>query len=277
MMDDPSTRFPPGHWYSPLPDLKEIRGRAEAIFARPPVLQGIDLNADGQCRLLRAFGAGPAIGWQDDATPGRRYRYNNDWFGAHDALALAGMLAYFRPRRIIEVGSGWSSAALLDAADVLEMDVALTCVDPDPSRLDRLLTDADRRRVTVEPCPVQAVAIETFDALAADDVLFIDSSHVAKVGSDVNWLFFEVLPRLAAGVLVHVHDVFYPFEYPADWVYEGRAWTEAYLLRAFLMHNTAWRIAYWCDYLTHFHRDALALYLPAALTRTGGSLWVRRI
>jgi hypothetical protein len=107
-------------------------------------------------------------------------------------------------------------------------------------------------------------------------MLIIDSTHVAKIGSDVNHLMFDVLPRLAPGVLVHVHDIHYPFEYPREWVYQGRAWNEAYLVRAFLMSNVAWEIVFFNSFIAARHGEALAASLPPAKDSAGSSLWLRR-
>ena len=115
-----------------------------------------------------------------------------------------------------------------------------------------------------------------FATLEENDILFIDSTHVAKIGSDVNYLFFEVLPRLRAGVYVHVHDIFHPFEYPRAWIYEGRAWTEAYMLRAFLTFNTAFEIVLFNTFLERFHRERFAHKMPLCLRNEGGSIWLRR-
>ena len=125
---------------------------------------------------------------------------------------------------------------------------------------------------------------ETFGALAHDDILFVDSSHVARFGSDVVHLFLEVFPTLAPGVIVHVHDIFWNFEYPREWLLEGRPWNEAYLLRAFLAHNAAFEVLLFNDYVARFHWDHLASRLPIATTpapgspfrNAGVSLWMRR-
>src|SRR5690606_22964232 len=112
-----------------------------------------------------------------------------------------------------------------------------------------------------------------FDRLEADDILFIDSTHVAKTGSDVNYILFEILPRLKSGVLIHFHDVFYPFEYPRDWVFAGRNWNEDYLLRAFLMYNPAFEIILFSHYLHKHHPDAFAA-IPLCYNNRGGNLWI---
>ena len=107
-------------------------------------------------------------------------------------------------------------------------------------------------------------------------MLFIDSTHVAKVGSDVTTLFFDVLPTLKPGVLVHIHDVLWPFEYPRSWYLQGRSWNEAYLLRAFLQYNEEFEILLFNSFLgTHYAGD-VAEILPLCAKNPGGSLWLRR-
>ncbi|HKW95839.1 MAG TPA: class I SAM-dependent methyltransferase, partial [Methylomirabilota bacterium] len=116
-----------------------------------------------------------------------------------------------------------------------------------------------------------------FRELDESDILFIDSTHVVKLGSDVNYIFREILPSLRVGVYVHFHDVFYPFEYPAAWHREGRAWTEAYLLRSFLTFNSAYEIVLYNTFLEHFHREEFARHMPLCLENEGGSIWLRRV
>jgi hypothetical protein len=120
--------------------------------------------------------------------------------------------------------------------------------------------------------PVQEVPREVFTSLVAGDVLFIDSSHVAKIGSDVVYLLTDVLPRLAPGVLIHLHDIFWPFTYPYKWVAEGRAWNEAYLVQVMLQHSVRYEILLYNHYLGVRHADALD---PACRTNPGASLWLR--
>jgi hypothetical protein len=108
-------------------------------------------------------------------------------------------------------------------------------------------------------------------------VLFIDSSHVAKIGSDVNLLFLEVIPRLRPGVQLQVHDIIWPFEYARKWVYQGRAWNEAYLLRALLVGNPRLRITLWSSYLAAWHRDRVGAVLPLWLRDSGTSMWLETV
>ena len=179
---------------------------------------------------------------------------------------------------IIEVGSGFSSAAMLDLNEhVLGGAVDFTFIDPDMRRLRPLLREGDAGRVTLVERRVQEVPLETFAALGAGDVLFIDSSHVSKIGSDVNRLYFDVLPALAPGVLIHIHDVAGNLEYPREWFDEGRAWNEQYLLRAFLMHNAAWRIELFTGWLFNTRHAWFRERMPLCARGGGGQLWLRKL
>ncbi len=166
---------------------------------------------------------------------------------------------------------------MLDTNELFfEGAIACSFVEPYPELLRSLLRDGDDSRITIVPRALQTVEVEEFERLEANDLLFIDSTHVAKIGSDVNYLFFEVLPRLAPGVYVHLHDIFYPFEYPREWVLEGRAWSEAYLLRAFLTLNRSYEIVLFNTFLEHFHRELFEDHMPLCLRNPGGSIWLRR-
>jgi len=273
------TWVPPGHYYSPIPDAAQLRTRADELFFRQRhALPGIDLNFVRQEELLRIFLPFYAEQpWHEQPGARCRYGFANDQFGHADALFLYFVLRHAQPRRVVEVGTGWSTCAMLDIDDLfLEGQIEIVSIDPDPSRLRARLRPGDERRVTIVDQPVQAVPLETFDVLAAHDVLFIDSTHVLKTGSDVNHLLFEVLPRLRSGVWVHVHDVAYPFEYPREWVEEGRAWNEAYAWRAFLSYNAAFEIQVMNTCLEFLQPDWFRDNMPLCLKNVGGSLWLRR-
>jgi hypothetical protein len=274
------TWVPPGHYYSPIPDVAEALRRADGLsFRGRRELPGIDLNLDGQRALLSSFlpyyAEQPFADRPSDAC---RYGFTNDQFGHADALFLYFVLRHVRPKRIVEVGTGWSTCALLDVDDLfLGRSLAITSIDPDPSRLRARMRPGDERRVEILEMPVQDVPLATFDGLGRDDVLFIDSTHVLKTGGDVNHLLFEVLPRLVSGVWVHVHDVAYPFEYPREWVEEGRAWNEAYAWRAFLQFNAAFRIELMNTCLEFLDEAWFREHMPLCLRNVGGSLWLRRV
>jgi predicted O-methyltransferase YrrM len=269
----------PGHFYSPIPRLDAIRAREGTIFDRTRrALPGIELHESEQLALLRTFEPYYAeLPFQAQRTPGLRYFFENPTYSYSDAIFLYCMIRHARPSRIIEVGSGYSSCVTLDTSErFFDSRIACTFIEPYPDGLLSLIRPADRDRIELVASDLQAVGLERFRALAAGDILFVDSTHVSRVGSDVNYLFFEILPQLAPGVLVHFHDVFYPFEYPEPWVYEGRAWTEAYLLRAFLAFNDAFEIVLFNTYLETFHQEYFARAMPLCLKNPGGSIWLRK-
>ena len=270
--------FPPGHFYSPLPSHKEIAD-AWARDAFGPPFPAVELNEAAQFARLERFAA-----WYGEqpfpetATEGQRFYLDNPSYGHYDAIMLYCMLREARPRRIIEVGSGFSSAAMLDLNErVLGGGVNFTFIDPDMARLRPLLREGDAAHATLIERRVQEVPLEVFAALGANDVLFIDSSHVSKIGSDVNRLFFDVLPALAPGVLIHIHDVAGNLEYPREWLDEGRAWNEQYLLRAFLMHNTAYRIELFTGWLFNTRHAWLREHMPLCSRGGGGQMWLRKL
>jgi hypothetical protein len=272
---------PPGHFYSPIPCLEEVRRQADAVFRVPRTLPAIDLNEAGQLDLLRQlrpyYADLPGIPRQQ---PGLRFSFVNPAYSHTDALFLYSLIRHARPRRIIEVGSGHSSSLILDTNELcFDRAIACTFIEPYPDLLRSLFRGDDGSRVEVLARRVQDVELDRFAGLAAGDILFIDSTHVSKVHSDVNYLLFEVLPALPSGVWIHFHDVFYPFEYSRDWVYEGRAWNEAYLLRAFLQYNSSFRIELLNTFLDLFHRAEFRKDMPTAVCAAGigGSIWIRKV
>ena len=272
--------FPPGHFYSPMPSLREIRRREREIFDDVPgELPGIDLNEAAQFRLLDEFaGYYKDLPFHERKTEGSRYYFENPTYSYSDATVLYCMIRHLRPKRIIEVGSGFSSAAILDTNELaFEGAIACTFIEPYPKLLTSLLKDGEEKSVEIVPEKLQDVDPAAFDVLSSGDILLIDSTHVAKTGSDVNRALFEILPRLEKGVHVHFHDVFYPFEYPKEWVYQRIAWNEAYILRAFLQYNRAFEIAFFSSYLGRMHVDRFAKAMPVCLKDRGGSIWLRRV
>lgn len=282
---DPARHFlthPPGHYYSPLPDATAIGPAVARAATVGDDLPGLDLVPDGQMALLREL-APLAREWPfpDDPAAGFRYHANNGFFYHQDGSVLYALLRHRPPARVVEVGSGFSSALMLDTADRQpDCPTRFTFIDPYPERLLGLLSSADQQRCEVIARPVQDVGPGVFTQLKAGDILFIDSSHVCKLGSDLNHLVFEVLPTLSPGVKVHVHDVSWPFEYAEGWLRAGHAWNEAYLLRAFLMGNRDFRFLLWPSYLEARRTEAFRQQWPYPSTSGGPahvSLWLERV
>jgi predicted O-methyltransferase YrrM len=272
--------MPPGHFYSPIPCIKEVRGREEEIFGRiPRELPGINLNEAGQWGLLQEFKTYyRELPFTAHKAEGLRYYYENGAYSYSDGIFLYCMLRHLRPRRIIEIGSGYSSCVILDTNQhCLANTAACTFIEPYAQRFLSLVSPQEAERLHLVQKTLQDIDVGMFEELSTNDVLFIDSTHVSKVGSDVNRLFFDILPRLRSGVFVHFHDIFYPFEYPKDWIYEGRAWNEDYLLRAFLQFNNAFEIQFFSSFLEHFHAAWFWKEMPLCMKMPGASIWLKRI
>ncbi len=215
--------------------------------------------------------------FKDEKTNGLRYYFENPSYSHSDGILLYCMLRSIKPKRVIEVGSGFSSCATLDTNELFfGNSIETTFIEPYPDLLNSLIKDEDRSRIKVIPSRLQDVELSLFDALQPGDILFIDSTHVSKINSDVNRIFFEILPRLAPGVYIHFHDIFFPFEYPKDWIYKGVAWNEAYLLRAFLQYNSSFRIILMNTFMEHFHEQHFETYMPLCLQNRGGSIWLHK-
>jgi len=279
-LQNPMLSFvPPGHFYSPLPDLNEILADRERMYREAEIEDGLSLSLEAQLHLAEVFGRYQAgFPWTEQQTSRLRYRLRNDFFPPGDACSLYSMIRHFTPKRIIEVGSGYSSAVMLDTIELYATGKVDVCfIEPFPDRLESLLRETDHDRVRIIRTPVQQVPDSVFEPLEENDILFIDSSHVSKAGSDVNRLLFSVLPRLSKGTLVHIHDIFYPFEYPLDWFKEGRCWNELYLVRAFMLFNSGFETIFFNSYLWSKASESVARHLPPFAAGAGGSLWLRRL
>ena len=277
------TAHPTGHYYSPVCDPADLVQRRDEIWpAQVPECLGIDFDDESHRRVLEQWFPRfigdydyPEHGPEDNEL--QFYYTQNSQFSWLDSRALFVLMRALQPRRIIEVGSGYSSLLMADVnRRHFDGAIDIRCVEPYPREfLTRGVPGI--KEVIVER--VQQVPLATFEALEANDILFIDSSHVGKTGSDVNYLFFEVLPRLKSGVVIHVHDIFLPAEYLQNWaIDENRSWNEQYLLRALLMYSTAFKPMFGCYYawLRHQERVRIALAHPKGRAFGGGSFWLRR-
>ena len=270
---------PAGHFYSPIISIDEVKQDADRIFNEATShAAGIDLNETAQLALLELFEKlYPSIDFPRLRSQSHRYYFENPAYSYSDAIMLYCMMRNFRPNRIIEVGSGYSSCAMMDTRERYFGDqIDMTFIEPYPQLLKSLLRPMDLGSVRIIPTRVQDVPLDHFKALQAGDFLFIDSTHVSKTGSDVNYLCFEVIPILNSGVHIHIHDIFYPFEYPKEWVMGGRSWNEVYILRAFLQFNKEFEITLMNTYLERFHEARFKLNMPLCLVNRGGSIWLKR-
>ena len=264
----------PVHFYQPIPDTRTI---PETIWDRPGELVGLDMNDAVQLDLLR--NCFPKFREEYEQFPVTateqpdQFYFDNGRFGGTDALVTYCMVRHFKPRNIFEIGSGYSSLISGQAA-AKNGGAALVCVEPFP--LDFLVKGFPGLRSLIEK-KVEDVGLDFFAQLQSGDILFIDSSHTVKIGGDVNYLFLEVLPRLNPGVIVHVHDILFPFDYRRDWVMdEFRFWTEQYLLQAFLTFNSEFEVLICNSYLGYRYMEDFKATFPTSPWWGGGSFWMRR-
>jgi predicted O-methyltransferase YrrM len=271
---------PPGHYYSPVvdPDTLLAAGKPNRSVV-PEEIAGIELSLDRMIdwwrRNTETIKSTP---FPDAESSAFRYYGDNNMYPVGDATVLRAMILEERPTRIIEIGSGFSSACMLDTIDEGGLETELTFIEPEAERLRSRLRPDDDARVRIIEAPVQDVPLEEFQTLRERDVLFIDSSHVLKTGSDVHRELFDILPALAPGVLIHFHDIDYPFEYPDLFLFERRySWNEAYAVRAFLMYNANYRVEFMTAMFRRMAADLVRTTFPHFDEQPGASLWVRKV
>lgn len=270
--------FFPGHYYSPIISIDNIKEREDNIWNKFETdgIEGINLNTQSQIELIKRNLSKfyNEMLFKSDKQENVRYYFENDFYSYTDGIILYSMIRHFKPKRIIEIGSGFSSAVMLDTNEFhFNNEINLTFIEPYPDRLKSLMSENDKKQNKIIEIDSQLVELGYFDKLEAGDILFIDSTHVSKTGSDVNYILFEILPRLRKGVLIHFHDIFYPFEYPKEWVFQGRNWNEDYILRAFLLYNNKFEILLFSDYIHKHHKEAFA-DMPLTYKNYGGNMWI---
>ena len=271
--------YPPGHYYSPLLDIGSLEsGSSYFHYDGPECWEHINLQVDHQMAffedLLNRF---PFPSFPYQKTNGYRYFKDNIYFIASDAFTLSGIIRKRTPSRIIEIGSGFSSAVMLDTIEEFKNKCQITFIEPYPERLYSLLLPNDKCKCEVFNNKVQDVPLGIFENLEQNDILFIDSSHVAKIGSDVSYIFERILPKLRKGVIIHIHDIFYPYSYPISWIREGRAWNESVFLRAFLSGNVSYQILAFNSFIGNKHPEIFKNPFPEFLNDTGGSIWLEKV
>jgi Methyltransferase domain len=276
--------YEPGHYYSSIPDLNDIRNRRSKIFKKTGIdIKGINLRKEEQFTLLEQFliyYKDIPYDFQNAASTNTRYQINGAFYRYSDVVMLYSMMRHFQPSKIIEVGSGYSSAVILDTNELfLNSAASLTFIDPYITRLLSLLKEEDKKKCRIIQSIIQDIDPDTFRSLERNDILFIDSSHTSKVGSDLNYILFEILPVLKSGVIIHFHDIYYPFELPEHWVFEKKwFWNENYILRAYLTDNERYDIINFNSYLLHEYKSWLTDHMPVCLmgSEDTGSIWIRK-
>lgn len=266
--------------YSPIP---VVEPKDDPVWSAPQTsLAGIELDLDAQFVFVESELARfvPELAAPDDPPAGGGFHLANDWYPSVDAELLYALLRHLRPRRLLELGSGYSTLVAAQAARVNAGEgrpLELTSVDAAPR--ETLLAGLDAA-VRLERDRAEDLPLARFGELERGDVLFVDTSHTVKHGSEVNRLVLEVLPRLAPGVVVHFHDVFLPYAYPREWLVDELMFAEQYLIQAFLSGNRDWRVLVAAHALARADPERLARTFPSLsrIPSVGPSaLWLERV
>ncbi len=278
------------HYYEPIPDTRKLEPR---VWRNDSSLIGINMNETVQLKMLASvfpkFLSECEFPTRPTPNP-HEFHLGNNRFEALDAEVLYCFVRHFKPRRIIEVGSGYST--LVSAKGVVanhkidSFDTDLICIEPYPNQLIKSGFPGLSKVISEQ---VENTQLSMFEELVENDILFIDSSHVVKIGSDVIHEYLEILPRLNKGVVIHIHDIFMPSEYPKQWVLQQHIfWSEQYLLQAFLSFNDSFEVIWASSYMSINHKDKLESIFPSwknshkklpdkikkyAITKDGENVW----
>jgi hypothetical protein len=262
------------HFYQPIPDTRTL---TDDLWMRQSELVGIDMNEQKQIELLNQFSARFKEEYDGllKADPAKTKQ-----FGPVDSEILYAMIRYFKPKRIVEIGSGdstlLSAQAILKNGEESGIKSDLVAIEPYPNEKLRRGFPGLTKLI---PEKVEKVNLGEFAKLQENDILFIDSSHVLKTGSDVQCEYLEILPRLNKGVIVHIHDIFLPMEYPKEWVMKQFLFfSEQYLVQAFMTFNNAYEVLWAASYMHLKHPDKLQEAFSSYSREIvwPGSFWIRR-
>jgi predicted O-methyltransferase YrrM len=274
--------WPLDHYFSPVPNTRKLARRRFRKLVwpdEPHPTPGIDWRDEAQIELCGAIARQEPMAFPQEASgEPSEYFKDNDLYSPLDAWVLQALLRHFEPSRVVEIGAGYSTLVTARVnRDFHGSSMRFTSIDPYPAPFVAAgvpgLSELRAEDVLETP-------LELFEALAAGDVLFIDTSHTVKTGGEVPWIYNQILPRLKAGVLVHLHDVFLPGDYPPEWVLQGRAWNELYLAQSFLVFNNGYELVFGVQWMLQHHRDLVDEAFPEVAGENGllgSSLWIRRV
>jgi hypothetical protein len=274
---------PPGHFYSPVSDIKDLHANQDKIWHDSDENIGINFNYKNQLFVLEELF--PKY-YTDYDYPNdleidenlSKYFNNNPAFGWLDSRLLFVLIRHLKPKRIYEIGAGLSTLLTADInSRFFDNKIKFFSAEPYPANYLKKKIPGLNELIVQK---AENLPVSVFSRLEENDILFIDSSHVSKTGSDVNYLIFEVLPRLNKGVVIHIHDIFLPREYPKKWVLEdGRSWNEQYLVRALLLFSDTFEIYAGSAFCYYKFPELVrkALNIKSGNTYGGSSLWIRKI
>jgi Methyltransferase domain len=262
-------------YYSPIPDLAQL---PEDVWSRRDPLRGIPFDLDTQMAFVESQLAShlTSLAWAKDVAPEHAYDPGNDSYPLPDARVLYAMVRHLRPARIVELGSGQTTRVMAQACRENAREgspTQLSAFDPFPTAIDDGLPGLAK----LERVKAQDVPDAVFTELQAGDVLFVDTTHTVKIASDVNHIILRILPLLAEGVIVHIHDIFLPYEYPEFFFADfGLYWAEQYLLQAFLAFNSSFEVLCAVHALGRERGAGMAAAGALLEGEIGSSFWIRR-
>jgi predicted O-methyltransferase YrrM len=269
-------------WYeSPIPDFERFD---QAFWLKRSEMVGVEINEKKALELLEIFenkfkNEYEAFPMDETLIP-HQYYVKNRMFTSMDAEMLYCMIRYFKPHQIIEIGSGYSTrlsaqAILRNQKDEDGWKCKLVAIEPYPQTVLKAGFPGLSELITK---PIEEIPLSTFDSLKQNDILFIDSSHVLRTGGDVQIEYLEILPRLSKGVVIQIHDIMVPEEYPKYRFKQNRFYTEQYLLQAFLAFNTAFEVLWAGNYMQVKYSDRLEkAFSRYKQFKASGSFWMRKI
>jgi len=272
----------PGHFYSVIPNITKDYNKNDTKFLN------LDFNEASHKIILDEISEyltnfDEEFGKTNVTERGDNFKYTllNGYFEWMDARLLYYFLQKNKPKKIIEIGSGNSTLLTLNTKQIFNLDLDIICIEPYPS--DTLIKLHNTGKISLINNCLQNVDLNIFTKLTENDILFIDSSHVGKLDSDVMFYFTKIFPLLNKNVLVHIHDIFFPYDYPLEWLKEGRFWNEQYFLYTFLQYNTKFSIKFCNSYSLYKYPNELELIQkncfekknnPNIKTFSGGSIWL---
>jgi hypothetical protein len=272
----------PNHYYETIPDVSTLSNK---LWQQHSKLIGIDMNEQAQINFLSECDLKYKEEFdkfsENKVTCPYQYFINNGYFEAIDGEILYCMIRHFKPTKMIEIGSGYSTYMSAQAIIKNKIDYGheteLVAIEPYPNKVINNgfpgLSHLIRKKL-------QDVPLSDFTSLEENDILFIDSSHVLKIGSDVQYEYLDILPRLKKGVIVHIHDIFLPEEYPRDWIFNNHIfWNEQYLLQAFMAFNENFKVLWAGNYMCLKNTDQVKSTFNSYKENETkpGSFWIMKV
>ena len=237
------------------------------------------IDLDKQLSLLQQFSHSPELSLLSLHAPlqPNGFYVDNPNFGPGDVDLYYLIIRKFKPKRIIEIGSGYSTMVCFKSIEQNQVDgtsTELTCIEP----FEMPFLNQEKN-ITLIRKPVEEVGLDLFQSLEENDILFIDSSHIIRPGNDLLHIFFEILPILKKGVIIHIHDIFSPRHYPKEWLTEKmRFWNEQYLLEAFLHNNHDYQVLFTANHLVKSHyEESKKVLIHLQPNSEPSSFWMQKI